>query len=74
MFVYNCLYDDCFVSFLIVSEVLQWKAEKVRTPAKRGRKPGTGKKNMIKGATGKIILVTVDLSKFENGDILFQVS
>ena len=56
-----------------ILEVLQWKAEKVRTPAKRGRKPGTGKKNMIKGVTGKIILVTVDLSKFENGDVFFQV-
>ncbi len=53
--------------------MLQWKAEKVRTPAKRGRKPGTGKKNMIKGFTGKIILVTVDLSKFENGEVFFQV-
>ncbi|XP_019850041.1 PREDICTED: uncharacterized protein LOC100639981 [Amphimedon queenslandica] len=53
-------------------EVLQWKADKVRTPAKRGRKPGTGKKNMIKGVTGKIILVTVDLSRYENGSIFFQ--
>ena len=55
------------------SEVLQWKADKVRTPAKRGRKPGTGKKNMIKGVTGKIILVTVDLSRYDNGSIFFQV-
>ena len=58
---------------LSISEVLQWKAEKVRAPAKRGRKPGTGKKNMIKGATGKIILVTVDLSKYENREVFFQV-
>lgn len=55
-------------------EVLQWKADKVRTPAKRGRKPGTGKKNMIKGVTGKIILVTVDLTRYENGTVFFQVS
>ena len=57
----------------ITPEVMQWKADKVRTPAKRGRKPGTGKKNMIKGVTGKIILVTVDLSRYENGSIFFQV-
>lgn len=54
--------------------MLQWKADKVRTPAKRGRKPGTGKKNMIKGVTGKIILVTVDLSKYDNGTVFFQVN
>lgn len=53
-------------------EVLQWKADRVRTPAKRGRKPGTGKKNMIKGVTGKVILVTVDLSKFDTGTVFFQ--
>jgi hypothetical protein len=53
-------------------EVLQWKADKIRTPAKRGRKPGTGKKNMIKGVTGKIILVTVDLNRYENGSVFFQ--
>ena len=58
---------------VVVSEVLQWKADRVRTPAKRGRKPGTGKKNMIKGVTGKVILVTVDLSKFDTGTLFFQV-
>ena len=28
---------------------------------------------MIKGVTGKIILVTVDLSRYDNGSIFFQV-
>lgn len=55
-------------------EVAQWRADKIRSPAKRGRKPGTGKKNMVKGVTGKVILVKVDLSRFEKNTVLYQVS
>ena len=56
-----------------LTEVAQWRAERMRSPAKRGRKPGTGKKNMVKGVTGKVILVKVDLSRFENNTVLYQV-
>eukprot|EP00731_Ephydatia_muelleri_P021265 Em0013g992a len=34
-------------------EVAQWRAQKVLTPAKRGRKPGSGKKHIIRAATGQ---------------------
>ena len=44
------------------------------SPAKRGRKPGSGKKNIIKAASGKVVFVTVDLSKFAPGTILLQVT
>lgn len=51
----------------------QWKAEKILTPAKRGRKPGSGKKNIVKTSSGKIVFVSVDLSRYENGTVLVQV-
>lgn len=53
-------------------QVAQWRAEKILTPAKRGRKPGSGKKNIIKAATGKVVFVTVDLSQYQNGTVLLQ--
>ena len=52
----------------------QWKAERVMTPAKRGRKPGSGKKNIVKAASGKVVFVSVDLSKFTPGTVLLQVT
>ena len=51
----------------------EWRKQKILTPAKRGRKPGSGKKNIIKAATGKVVFVSVDLSRYANGTILLQV-
>ena len=53
-------------------EVAQWRAERILSPAKRGRKPGSGKKNVVKAVTGKEVYVTVDLSKYEPGTVLLQ--
>lgn len=57
-----------------MTEVKQWRAEKILTPVKRGRKPGSGKKNIVKAATGKPVFVNVDMSKFVNGSVLLQVT
>ena len=51
----------------------QWRAQKVLTPAKRGRKPGSGKKHIIRAATGKVVYVSVDLSQYANGAVFLQV-
>ena len=51
----------------------QWKAEKTLTPAKRGRKPGSGKKNIVKTPNGKVVFVSLDLSQYSMGTILLQV-
>ena len=59
--------------FHFCTEVAQWKAERTLSPAKRGRKPGSGKKNIIKTATGKVVFVSIDLSQFSKGTILLQV-
>ena len=56
-----------------MTEVEQWRAEKILTPVKRGRKPGSGKKNIVKAATGKPVFVNMDMSKFTNGSVLLQV-
>ena len=56
------------------TEVAEWRKQKILTPAKRGRKPGSGKKNIIKAATGKVVYVSVDISRFPNGTVLLQVS
>eukprot|EP00731_Ephydatia_muelleri_P021270 Em0013g997a len=53
-------------------EVAQWRAQKVLTPAKRGRKPGSGKKHIIRAATGKVVYVSVDLSQYANGAVFLQ--
>ena len=53
-------------------EVAQWRADKILSPAKRGRKPGSGKKNIVKAASGKVVFVNVDLSKYPNGSVLLQ--
>ena len=58
---------------ILFAEVAQWRAEKILSPAKRGRKPGSGKKNIIKIATGKVVFVSLDLSQYINGTILLQV-
>ena len=52
----------------------EWRKQKILTPAKRGRKPGSGKKNIIKAATGKVVYVSVDISRYLNGTVLLQVS
>ncbi len=44
------------------------------SPAKRGRKPGSGKKNIIKTSTGKVVFVSVNLSQYVSGTILLQVN
>lgn len=51
-----------------------WRAEKTLSPAKRGRKPGSGKKNVVKTATGKVVFVSIDLSQYTKGTVLLQVS
>ncbi len=56
-----------------MTEVEQWRAEKILTPVKRGRKPGSGKKNVVKAITGKAVFVNVDMRKYSNGTILLQV-
>lgn len=58
----------------VLSEVARWKAEKTLTPAKRGRKPGSGKKNIVKTPTGKVVFVSIDLSQFPTGSVLLQVA
>ena len=64
-----CHLPVCFVPI----EVAQWRAQKVLTPAKRGRKPGSGKKHIIRAATGKVVYVSVDLSQYANGTVFLQV-
>jgi hypothetical protein len=54
--------------------VAEWRKQKILAPAKRGRKPGSGKKNIIKAATGKVVYVSVDISRYPNGTVLLQVS
>lgn len=56
-----------------MTEVEQWRAEKTLTPVKRGRKPGSGKKNIVKTITGKPVFVNLDMRKYQNGTILLQV-
>ena len=64
----------CVMMFLplLLSEVAQWRAERILSPAKRGRKPGSGKKNVVKAVTGKEVYVSVDLAKYEPGTVLLQ--
>lgn len=54
------------------AEVAQWRAERILSPAKRGRKPGSGKKNVVKAVTGKEVYVSMDLSKFGPDSVLLQ--
>ncbi len=56
-----------------MTEVEQSRAERILTPVKRGRKPGSGKKNIVKAITGKPVFVNVDMRKYPNGTILLQV-
>ncbi len=56
-----------------LAEVAQWRAEKILSPAKRGRKPGSGKKNIVKTSTGKVVFVSIDLSQYTVGTVLLQV-
>ena len=58
---------------MVCSEVAQWRAEKILSPAKRGRKPGSGKKNIVKTSTGKVVFVSIDLSQYTAGTVLLQV-
>ena len=64
-FVCSC---DCHMT-----EVEQSRAERILTPVKRGRKPGSGKKNIVKAITGKPVFVNVDMRKYPNGTVLLQV-
>ena len=63
--------SNSFIQFN--AEVAEWRKQKILTPAKRGRKPGSGKKNIIKAATGKVVYVSVDISRYANGTVLLQV-
>ena len=55
------------------TEVAQWRANRILTPAKRGRKPGSGKKNVVKAASGKPAFVNLDMSQYSIGTVLLQV-
>ena len=55
------------------AEVAQWRANRILTPAKRGRKPGSGKKNIVKAASGKPAYVNLDMSQYSVGTVLLQV-
>ena len=55
------------------TEVAQWRANRILTPAKRGRKPGSGKKNIVKAASGKPAYVNLDMSQYSVGTVLLQV-
>ena len=55
------------------TEVAQWRANRILTPVKRGRKPGSGKKNVVKAASGKPAFVNLDMSQYSIGTVLLQV-
>ena len=57
----------------LTAEVAQWKADKILSPAKRGRKPGSGKKNIVRAATGKEVFIFLDMARYPSGSILLQV-
>ena len=70
------MHEVCRVSRVLPlpppAEVAQWRAERILSPAKRGRKPGSGKKNVVKAVTGKEVYVSMDLSKFGPDSVLLQ--
>ena len=73
MYIHMYVHQYCISCHVPIAEVALWKAEKTLSPAKRGRKPGSGKKNIIKTATGKVVFVSIDLSQYPAGTVLLQV-